>query len=107
MSTIPKLFSAISNDRICSYLDENGLLFEEQNGLRKLRSCLDHSVYTLITVIRNRKEQNMHTFLCFIDFAEAFDSLNRVYLWYKLQKIGVNGKIYNIIKSLYWIIFGF
>ena len=99
MSTIAKLFSAILNDRICSYLDENSLLFEEQNGFRKLRSCLDH-LYTLITVIRNRKEQNMQTFLCFVDFAKAFDSVNRDCLWYKLRNIGVNGKIYNIIKSL-------
>ena len=101
MSTIAKLFSGILNDRICSYLDENGLLCEEQNGFRKLRSCLDH-LYTLITVIRNRKEQNMQTFLCFVDFAKAFDSVNRDCLLYKLRNIGVNGKIYNIIKSLYW-----
>ena len=32
----------------------------------------------------------------------AFDSVNRDCLWYKLQNIGINGKIYNIIKSLYW-----
>ena len=101
MSTIAKLFSSILNDMICSYLDENDLLCEEQNGYRKLRSCLDH-LYTLITVIRNRKEQNMQTFLCFVDFAKAFDSVNRDCLWYKLQNIGVNGKMYNIIKSLYW-----
>ena len=77
------------------------LLCEEQNGFRKLRSCLDH-LYTLVTVIRNRKEQNVRTFLCFVDFAKAFDSVNRDCLWYKLQTIGINGRIYNIIKSLYW-----
>ena len=44
----------------------------------------------------------MQTFLCFVDFAKAFDSVNRDCLWYKLQNIGVNGKMYNIIKSLYW-----
>ena len=56
MSTIAKLFSAILNDRICSYLDENGLLCEEQNGFRKLRSCLDH-LYTLITHYANTPMQ--------------------------------------------------
>ena len=101
MSTVAKLFSAILNDRIYAYLDENSLLCEEQNEFRKLRSCLDH-MYTLTTIIRNRKEQNLQTFLCFVDFAKAFDSVNRDCLWYKLQNIGINGKVYNIIKSLYW-----
>ena len=56
MSTVAKLFSDILNDRVCTYLDENSLLCEEQNGFRKLRSCLDH-LYTLTTIIRNRKSK--------------------------------------------------
>ena len=70
MSTMAKLFNAILNDRICSYLDENNLLCEEQNGFRKLRYCLDHR-YTMVTVIRNGKEQNVQTFLGFVDFANG------------------------------------
>ena len=98
MSTMAKLYSAILNDRICSYSDENYLLCEEQNWFRKLLSCLDH-LYAMVNVIRNRKEQNVQTVLCFGDFAKAFDSVNRDCLWYKPQNIGINGKIYTIIKS--------
>ncbi|MES9882132.1 MAG: reverse transcriptase family protein [Sedimenticola sp.] len=100
MSTITKLFSSILNERIVTFMNKNNVLCDEQNGFRKLRSCLDH-IYTLTTIIRNRKLQNKQTFIGFIDFSKAFDSVNRDCLWYKLLGIGIDGKVYNIIKSLY------
>ncbi|MES9880684.1 MAG: reverse transcriptase family protein [Sedimenticola sp.] len=100
MSTITKLLSYILNTRITNFLNVNGLLCDEQNGFRKLRSCLDH-IYTLTTIIRNRKLQNKPTFLCFVDFSKAFDSVNRDCLWYKLMSMGVSGNMLQIIKKLY------
>ena len=41
------------------------------------------------------------TFLAFIDFQKAFDSVDRNLLLYKLSKIGVVGKFYKAISSLY------
>ena len=100
MSTISKLFSSIINERIVCFLDTNGILCEEQNGFRKLRACIDH-IYVLVTIIRNRKLQGKETFLCYVDFANAFDSVNRDCLWLKLMNIGIHGNILNLIKSMY------
>ena len=36
-----------------------------------------------------------------MDFTKAFDSVVREVIWYKLIKIGVRGKILNIIMSMY------
>ena len=100
MSTVAKIFSTILNNRITNHLDDNGLLCNEQNGFRKLRSCLDH-IYTLTSIVRNRKLQKLPTYICFIDFAKAFDSVDHDLLWYKLLKQGIHGKILKVIQRLY------
>ena len=43
----------------------------------------------------------MDTFLSFIDYKKAFDSVDRHLLLYKLSKIGIVGNFYNAIKSMY------
>ena len=78
MSTVAKRFSTILNNRITNHLDDNGLLCNEQNGFRKLRSCLDH-IYTFTSIVRNRKLQKLPTYICFVDFAKAFDSWITIY----------------------------
>ena len=41
------------------------------------------------------------TFLCFIDYKKAFDSVDRNLLMFKLYNIGIVGNIYRAISSLY------
>ena len=100
MSTISKLFSSILNEPVVGYLDTNRILCEEQNGFRKMRACINH-IYVLTTIIHNRKLQGKETFLCFVDFSKAFDSVNRDCLWFKMMNIGIHGNILNLIKSMY------
>ena len=95
-----KIYADILNKRLTNWLETNDLLAEEQNGFRKERSCIDH-LYTLTSLIRNRKIRKKQTFVCFIDAKKAFDSVNRDMLWYKLMKIGVTGSFLNAVKSLY------
>ena len=100
MCCIAKIYSSILNTRLQKFLDENNILVDEQNGFRAARSCMDH-IFTLITVLRNRKSVGKSTFLSFIDFKKAFDSVDRSLLLHKLSKIGIVGNIYNAIASLY------
>ncbi|VDH95861.1 Hypothetical predicted protein [Mytilus galloprovincialis] len=46
LSCVSKLYSGFINNRVSSYLEDNDLLSEEQNGFRKNRSCEDH-IFTL------------------------------------------------------------
>ena len=43
----------------------------------------------------------MDTFAAFLDLRKAFDSVQRDFLFYKLRKIGINGKLYFVIKKIY------
>ena len=82
------------------WLEQNKILVDEQNGFRQKRSCLEH-IYSLYTIINNRKLSRQSTYAGFVDFRKAFDMVQRDFLWYKLMKTGINGRILEAIQSLY------
>ena len=100
MCCVAKIYSSILNRRLQNYIENNNILVNEQNGFRASRSCIDH-IFVLVSVLRNMKELGKETFLAFIDYKKVFDSVERNLLLYKLGKMGVNGRIYNAISSLY------
>ena len=87
---VAKIYSSILNNRLQKYLEANDILADEQNGFRAGRSCIDH-IFVMCTVLRNRKLLGLDTFMCFIDYKKAFDSVDRNLLLFKLSNIGVNG----------------
>ena len=96
LSCLSKLYSAFVNNRLTTYLENNDMLSDEQNGFRAERSCEDH-VFTLSSIIRNKPS----VFATFIDLKKAFDFVDRDLLLYKLLLLNIDGKIYNSIKSIY------
>jgi hypothetical protein len=40
-------------------------------------------------------------YCCFVDYTKAFDTIDRLNLWYKFSKIGICGKLLSVIKSMY------
>ena len=101
MSCVAKIYSCVLNNRLQSHLDRNNLLSDSQNGFRSGRSCIDH-IFSLVTILRNRKITNQQTFLCFVDFRRAFDSVNHNMLFHTMSsKFGIVGKMYKSLLSLY------
>ena len=100
MCCVAKLYSSILNRRLQNFLETNKILAEEQNGFRASRSCIDH-ILVLCSVLRNRKALGLSTFLSFIDFQKAFDSVDRNLLFFKLSQIGISGRFYNAISAMY------
>ena len=48
-----KIYSAVLNNRLLALAEESNVLNDEQNGFRKLRSCIDHMyVHVLYTTIK-------------------------------------------------------
>lgn len=100
MSIPCKIYADILNVRLSSWLEDNNILADEQNGFRKERGCIEH-LYALTSIITNRKIERKSTFACFIDAKKAFDTVNREMLWYKLMVLGINGKFLKGLQSLY------
>ena len=96
---IAKVYSSILNTRIQKFFEAKEFLVEEQNGFRACRSCIDH-IFVLTTILRNRLAMGKDTFLAFIDYKKAFDSVDQNLLMFKLYKAGIRGKMYKSISSM-------
>ena len=61
----------------------------------------EEHVFTLSSMIRNRKSQHLSTFVAFVDVEKAFDRVNRDLLFYKMLKLGFSRKLLRCIRSIY------
>ena len=100
LSCMGKLFTAILNERLTLFLDENRILLENQAGFRKHYSTSDH-IFVLHSLFELLKKQKKKLFCAFVDFSKAFDSVWRIALWNKLLRNEINGKFFNVIYNLY------
>ena len=99
-SSVYKIYCSVINERLSRWVEDNDKVTDEQNGFRRKRSTIDH-VSSLTSLIETRKKLKKSTFCAFIDFKKAYDSINREQLWQWLSEIGVSGKLFKTIKSLY------
>ena len=100
LSCLGKIFTAVLNCRIQSFMETNRLLCENQAGFRSDYSTTDH-IFTLQFLVEKLKSCHKKLYCSFVDFSSAFDSVWRSGLWWKLAEIGVNGKIFDIIRNMY------
>ena len=100
LCTMYKLYSTVINYRVSAWMESDSKFVEEQNGFRHKRSCMEH-IYSLTSIIRNRKNANKSTHTCFIDMKKAFDSVNHACLFNEVLQYGVRDRLYYSIKSLY------
>ena len=64
-------------------------------------ACQDH-LFTIYNLIQSRKLSNLQTFVSFIDFHKAFDSVCRNILWEKLERsFHIKGRFLHILKQMY------
>ena len=108
-SCLAKLFTSVLNRRLINFLDSNGILSPFQSGFRAkrrtadnlfvLRSAIDKHVYAKSQSSCSQNQK--YLYCCFVDFQKAFDRVWRTGLLWKLQKYGINGNFYNLVKSMY------
>nr|VZI22397.1 unnamed protein product [Spirometra erinaceieuropaei] len=73
-------------------LDQRHLLCDAQHGFRRERSCLTNLHYRLEQWTRATDEGNV-VHVAYIDFKKAFNSVSHQRFLYKLNRIGVRGKL--------------
>ena len=100
LSTISKLFTRILNNRLNEWAENYNVYVEAQAGFRKNMSTVDN-IFVLNSLITHVLNQNKKLYCAFVDFTKAFDFVVRDILWYKLIKVGVRGKMLDIIRSMY------
>ena len=100
LSTIGKLFTRILNNRLTDWADEYSVYIEAQAGFRADMSTVDN-IFVLHGLINHLLDKGEKLFCAFVDFTKAFDYVVHDIIWYKLIRIGVRGKILNVIMSMY------
>jgi hypothetical protein len=98
ISCLGKLYLSIWASRLTKHFE--GILGDEQGGFRPGRSTVDQ-IFTLHETLAARKAEHKETFLLFVDFRKAFDTVWHNGLWKRLWDGGVRGKAWRIIRSLY------
>ena len=78
-----KLFTAILNTRLNTFLEVSSMLNETQCGLRASYSTTDN-IFVIHALIECLRVHKLKLYCAFIDFTKAFDNVWRVGLWGKL-----------------------
>ena len=86
----------VLNNRLTTWAEE---YYIYQAGFRANMSTADN-VFVLHSIINHMLNSNKNC-CAFVDFTKAFDYVIRDIVWYKLIKLGIGGKILNIIMSMY------
>ena len=100
LSTLGKLFTSILNNRLINWAESYYVYIEAQAGFRREMGTTDN-IFVLHGLITHLINQGKKLYCAFVDFKKAFDFVNRDIIWYKLIKLGVRGKMLDIIKSMY------
>ncbi|MGH7239376.1 MAG: RNA-directed DNA polymerase, partial [Candidatus Saccharimonadales bacterium] len=73
---------------------------EEQGGFREDRGCSDQR-WILNEIIQSRREKRKKTYLLFVDFTKAYDLVWRESILYHLDRMGIRGKCWRVIRDMY------
>ena len=93
-----KILESVIMARIKPYRDYSTR--ENQAGFRSGRGCVDQ-VFALRYMLESRKEFGKKTYLAFVDFSAAFDSVDRKALWDIMLADGVPLKLVSILRAVY------
>ena len=100
LSGFCKLFNSISNNRLTEYIDELGIMGEEQTGFRHDYSTIDH-VFIMKHFIDLYLNKRKRLYCAFVGYRKAFDTVNRILKWLKLLSNNIDGNIFIVIFNLY------
>ena len=100
VSNLGKLFTAVLNQRLIKWSQNNDIITDAQFGIRPGYGTVD-AIFILHSIISHTLANKKRLYCAFVDFKMAFDSIDRCKLWYKIAKVGIRGKLLSILKNMY------
>ena len=88
VSNLGKLFTAVHNQRLIKWSQNNDIITDAQFGFRPGYGTVD-AIFILHSIISHTLAKKKRLYCAFVDFKMAFDSIDRCKLWYKIAKIGI------------------
>ena len=100
ISCVAKLFTSVLSNRLKQWANETDTSSDVQFGFKANHSTID-AIFILKCPIDRQMQAIKRLYCAFIDLRKAFDSVSRTSLWFKMIKNGIDGKLFDIIRSLY------
>ncbi len=95
-----KVFQSISNARLKFRNLVPDMDDKFQFGFKQ-NARTTNNIFILNSLIQHQKLKKINHCMCFVDYTKAFNYINRAALYYKVVKRGIQGKLLNIIMSMY------
>ena len=102
LSVPGKVYAHVLLNRIKAHLHH--LRRTEQSGFTPHRSTIDR-IATLNMILQTRREYRKPSWMAYVDFRSAFDSVDRQNLWLLLRSMSIPEKIVQLLEDLYSNIF--
>lgn len=100
-NSITKIYTKIIAIRLQRLCEQEGILPDYQGGFRWERGC-DDNLFSLLSAVQIALDQpGRYLFAIFIDFKQAFDSVQHQLLWNKMRELKLGSKALNSIIDLY------
>ena len=101
-----KCFTSIIHKRLYEYAEMNNLLPPLQFGFRKYHTTSSAAMLLKDIILssinkNNKKDPTKRIYACFYDYKSAFDSVDRILLFSKLQLLGIPFEICSLLSSMY------
>ena len=100
VSCFGKLFTVIVNERLKKWALQNDIVTDAQFGFKADYSTID-AIFILESFISKTLRDKKKLYCAFVDLKRAFGSVYRNGLWYKMINIGLDGKLFHLIRSIY------
>lgn len=98
LPSISKLLERVINRRLVKYMEINNLFSHNQFGFRTGKSACD-AVHELLDHVVGGISSGKKTIGIFLDLAKAFDTVSVPLLLNKLERMGIRGTQYNLLKD--------
>ena len=95
---ISKIFERCIYVRLLNFITENSIIQNSQYGFRKGMST-QTAILRLTEILYDSINSKSYTIAIFVDFAKAFDTINRDILIRKLYRYGIRGKPLKLLQS--------
>ncbi|XP_037870090.1 LINE-1 retrotransposable element ORF2 protein [Bombyx mori] len=93
-----KIMLHILNERLKTYLSKE--IAPEQAGFVRRKGTREQ-IFIVRQIIEKAREFNRPTYICFVDFSKAFDSVKWPVLWKTLLDLGTPKHLVHLLRRLY------
>ena len=98
--TLARLYAAVVNARLASWLEARGLRATGQAGFRQGYRTIENC-FVLRALMERARANRAKLYCCAVDFEKAFDSVDRPVLWAALRRSGIGGTMLAAIQAMY------